>query len=95
MPLILFSKPCRYIALMAAVFPSLVSIDRGNFSAVLTGNLIVGLSVHLVEMLIPPLIAALIATESPLFLSCVLLNRCSAIFAFRYDSWNLQLRLLD
>lgn len=69
---------------MAAVFPVLVTIHRNDFSAVLAGNFVVGFSVHLVGMLIPPLIPALTAAEPLRFPPCVLLDSGSAVIAFCY-----------
>lgn len=88
-----FAEPIRNVALMATVFPTLITVNRYDLSAVLTGDLVVGFPFHLVEMLIPPLIAAFVAAESLRLPSCVLLDRLAAVLANRNDGGYLRHRL--
>ena len=69
----------RDVALVAAVFSTAVPIYRGDLPAAMAGDLVVGFTLYLVEMLIPPLIATFIAAEFPLFAFRLLDNLCSAI----------------
>lgn len=93
MALIFLPKPMFNIALMTAIFSAAVPIHRDALPAKLTSNLVVCLAVDLVEMLIPPLISTLVAAESPQFLSGILLNRATAVFAFCYNGWGFWFRL--
>jgi len=76
------SKPILYIVLMAAILSPIIAIYYKFLSAVLANNLVVGFTVHIVEVLIPPLISTLIAAEFFLLRFWFLQNIRTTIFAF-------------
>lgn len=69
------------VAFMAAIFTLAVSICLEFFTAVGTGEIVVGFSIHHVHMLLPPMVTAGIAAEQILFMLWLLLNFRTAILA--------------
>lgn len=79
------NKLIRNIALAVAVLSTAISIYRGDLSAVLTGNLVVGFSGYLVEVRIPPVIAAFVTAEFSLFSFLLLPHLRSAVLTRNND----------
>lgn len=60
-----FFQTCSQYSTHGYSISSGCPVDRDDLSEVLTSDFVVGFPVHLVEMLIPPLIPALIVAELP------------------------------
>ena len=73
------SKPILDLALTAAVLSLPISIDLEYLSAIFARDFVIGFLLDLVEMLVPPLIAAFVAAEFFLLSLCNLFNGFSAI----------------
>ena len=70
-------KSVLYVALMGTILPVLIAISCKRLFTARADIFIIGFSLHLVEMAVPPLISATIRTESLFFSPRCLHNRDS------------------
>ena len=68
------------VTFVAAIFSPAVPIDVKFFTAVRTSEIIDSLTPHLIEVAVPPGVAALVTAESFFLSLCDLLNLMSAVF---------------
>lgn len=68
------------VTFVAAIFSSLISVGVKFLTAIRTSEIIDSLTLHLIEMAVPPSVATLVTAESFFLSFCDLLNLTSAVF---------------